>query len=540
MTARAFLIRGLIAGLLAGIAAFVVAYSVGEPYVQKAIDIEESSAAPAIPHSESQSFSVNQAAVLTHDGGHEEDGTVVSRDNQRTWGLLTGTLGIGTALGAIVGLVAAGLVGRIGRWSPGQSTAFAALGGYVAVALVPFLKYPANPPAVGNADTIGHRTTLYFVFLLISILALVAATALGQRLWEHRRHVRRGGLRGRPLPPGHGPGRGTDALRQRARRLPRRHALGLPSLLDAHPGDHVGRHRSAAGRDGRQALPRDDDRHAATRAGGQPVTDVRPPSPEATALAQERLDGLATPPGALGRLGDLAVWIAGAQGKVPPELLTNVRLVIFAGDHGVAAHGVSAYPPAITGAMVRTFVAGKAGVSALAAAHDVHVRVLDLGVDEDLADVPAEVRAHKVRRGSGAIHLEDALTPEETARALEAGRQVALEEIAAGAQLLISGDMGIGNTTPAAALIAAALGLPASEVTGRGTGIDEAALAHKESVIDQALARAGERTADPVECLTALGSADLGRSHRLPGGRRRSGRPGAARRRHLGGLCTHR
>ena len=94
---------------------------------------------------------------------------------------------------------------------------------------------------------------------------------------------------------------------------------------------------------------------------------------------------------------------------MPPEPLTNVRLVIFAGDHGVAAHGVSAYPPAITGAMVRTFVAGLAGVNALATAHDVHVRVLDIGVDEDLADVPEDVRAHKVRRGSGAIHLEDAL-----------------------------------------------------------------------------------------------------------------------------------
>ena len=186
MTARAFLIRGLLAGLIAGFAAFLVAFTVGEPYVQKAIDIEESSAAPA-PHSEAASPSITTAAFVTHDDeGHHEDGTVVSRGNQRTWGLLTGTLGIGTALGAIVALVAAGLVGRIGRWSPGQSTAFAALAGYVAVALVPFLKYPANPPAVGNGDTIGDRTTLYFVFLLISILAAVAATVLGQRLWERR------------------------------------------------------------------------------------------------------------------------------------------------------------------------------------------------------------------------------------------------------------------------------------------------------------------------------------------------------------------
>ena len=188
MTARAFLIRGLLAGLVAGFAAFLVAFTVGEPYVQKAIDIEESSAAPAAPRSESPSFGINQAAFVTHDEGghHEEDGTVVSRGNQRTWGLLTGTLGIGTALGAIVALVAAGLVGRLGRWSPGQSTAFAAAAGYVAVALVPFLKYPANPPAVGNADTIGHRTTLYFVFMLISLVAVIAATVLGRRMWEQR------------------------------------------------------------------------------------------------------------------------------------------------------------------------------------------------------------------------------------------------------------------------------------------------------------------------------------------------------------------
>jgi nicotinate-nucleotide--dimethylbenzimidazole phosphoribosyltransferase len=139
----------------------------------------------------------------------------------------------------------------------------------------------------------------------------------------------------------------------------------------------------------------------------------------------------------------------------------------------------------------------------------VHVRVLDLGVDEDLVDVPTEVRAHKVRRGSGAIHLEDALSPAETAQALEAGRQVAREEIAAGAQLLLSGDMGIGNTTPAAALIAAGLGLPASEVTGRGTGVDADGLLRKQAVVDQSLARVGDRAADPAECLTALGSADL-------------------------------
>jgi nicotinate-nucleotide--dimethylbenzimidazole phosphoribosyltransferase len=236
---------------------------------------------------------------------------------------------------------------------------------------------------------------------------------------------------------------------------------------------------------------------------------IKPPSTDVAARARQRLKGLATPPGALGRLGELGVWLAETTGEVPPPELTDVRLVIFAGDHGVAAHGVSAYPPEITGAMVRTFLAGKAAVSALARAHGVAVRVLDIAVDDDLADVPPEVQRFKVRRGSRPIHIEDAMTPMETRKALAAGSAVALDEIAAGAQLLISGDMGIGNTTPAAAMVAAGLGVPASEVVGRGTGIDDIALARKMRVVDKALVRVGSRADDPVETLTALGSADL-------------------------------
>ena len=240
---------------------------------------------------------------------------------------------------------------------------------------------------------------------------------------------------------------------------------------------------------------------------------VSAPSDIARGHAAKRLAALATPPGALGRLGELGIWLASCQGQVPPKPVDDVRLVIFAGDHGVASHGVSAFPPAITGAMVRTFLAGKAAVNALAATHGVAVRVLDLGVDDDFADLDEATRAaltaHKVRRSSGAIHFEDALTPEQTRQALDSGAAIAREEIRAGAQLLLGGDMGIGNTTPAAALIAAGLGLPAAEVVGRGTGIDDVALAHKAEVIDIALRRAGTRAGDPVETLTALGSADL-------------------------------
>ncbi len=239
------------------------------------------------------------------------------------------------------------------------------------------------------------------------------------------------------------------------------------------------------------------------------MSAVAPPSADVAARAAARLGALAIPVGALGRLGDLGVWICATQGEVPPRELTDVRLVIFAGDHGVSAHGVSAYPSEITAAMVRTFLIGKATVSALAASHDVKVRVLDIGVDDDLDGVDPEVRRHKVRRSSGAIHVEDALTAEEARQALEAGASVAAEEIAGGAQLLLCGDMGIGNTTPAAALIAAGLGLPATEVTGRGTGISDLAVVHKHEVIQQALDRAGERSLDPFESLVALGSADL-------------------------------
>ena len=240
---------------------------------------------------------------------------------------------------------------------------------------------------------------------------------------------------------------------------------------------------------------------------------VEAPSAELRAQAEERLAGLATPAGALGRLGDLAVWVATTQGAVPPEPVDRVRAVIFAGDHGVADHGVSAYPKAVTPAMVHTFLAGRAGVSVLAAQHGVTVRVLDIGVDDDLVGVDPAVQAFKIRRGSGAIHVEDAMSPAETQAALDAGAVVAAEEIAAGAQLLVSGDMGIGNTTPAAALIAASLGMPAAEVTGRGTGVDEAGLAHKIDVVQAALDRLGDRsthhTDDPMDTLTALGSPDI-------------------------------
>ena len=169
MTARTFLVRGLLAGLLAGLATFFVAHTVGEPHVEAAIALEEAHAA-------------DESAAPADTHTHDEDGTVVSRHNQRTWGLLTGTLTVGLALGGVVGLIAAAVAGRLGRLTLPQSTAVVALLGFVTFALVPFLKYPATPPAVGNADTIGHRTDVYFGFLALSVLVGVVATVAAVRL----------------------------------------------------------------------------------------------------------------------------------------------------------------------------------------------------------------------------------------------------------------------------------------------------------------------------------------------------------------------
>jgi nicotinate-nucleotide--dimethylbenzimidazole phosphoribosyltransferase len=254
-------------------------------------------------------------------------------------------------------------------------------------------------------------------------------------------------------------------------------------------------------------------------------TPVKAPSNEAYAAARALSDGQAKPLGALGDLEELAAWVAACQGACPPRQLDDVRVVVFAGDHGVAADGVSAYPVEITPAMVYGIAAGHAGVSALAAANDVRVSIYDLGVAVDFPDLPAEVSRFKVRRSSGAIQLADALTRDEVEAALAAGDTIAAEQIADGAQLLIAGDLGIGNTTIAAALIAATLGVPAAAVTGRGTGIDDGALVHKTALVEAAIARAGARVADPVERLAALGAADFAAAVGFISGAARRGVP---------------
>ena len=179
LTARTFLVRGLLAGLVAGILAFGVAYLVGEPPVAAAISFEEQGAAAEAEHPADHHMDQPAGAGHSHGDGEE---AVVSRQNQATWGLLTATLLFGTALGGIVGIAAAFAAGRLGPISARASTALVAAIGFLTVYLVPYLKYPPNPPAVGNPDTIGQRTAWYFSMLAISVVAAFAGIVVARRL----------------------------------------------------------------------------------------------------------------------------------------------------------------------------------------------------------------------------------------------------------------------------------------------------------------------------------------------------------------------
>ncbi len=241
---------------------------------------------------------------------------------------------------------------------------------------------------------------------------------------------------------------------------------------------------------------------------GTYVPALPPPEGDAATAARQRQTTLTKPLGALGRLEELSVWAASCQGVCPPKQFERARVVVFAGDHGVAAAGVSAYPPEVTAAMVANFDAGGAAVNVLAALAGAGVRVVDIAVDTPEPLSPS-IGAHKVRRSSGNIAVADALTPDEVIEAIEAGRQIADEEVDAGADLLIAGDMGIANTTPATALIAALTDTEPVAAVGRGTGIDDAGWGRKTAAIRDALYRTHGLSADPIALLRICSGADL-------------------------------
>ena len=236
--------------------------------------------------------------------------------------------------------------------------------------------------------------------------------------------------------------------------------------------------------------------------------DVVPADAGAIGAARERHARLAKPPGSLGRLEELGARLAGMAAVSPPPVPGSPAVVVCAGDHGVLSRGVSPWPQEVTAAMVKNFCGGGAAVNALARTVGARLSVLDVGVAGELERHPM-LRGAKVRPGTGDMGEGPAMGRDEAARAVLAGAGVVGELVeSGGVDLLVTGDMGIGNTTPAAALISAFAARPPAEVTGRGTGIDDATLELKTRVVEEALAVNRPDPADPLGALAAVGGLE--------------------------------
>ncbi|HET6833658.1 MAG TPA: nicotinate-nucleotide--dimethylbenzimidazole phosphoribosyltransferase [Acidimicrobiales bacterium] len=211
---------------------------------------------------------------------------------------------------------------------------------------------------------------------------------------------------------------------------------------------------------------------------------------------------LTKPPGSLGRLEAVGAQLAGISTMFPPPLPRPAAVAVFAGDHGVHAQGVSPWPQEVTAQMVGNFLAGGAAINVLARQAGADVVVVDVGVAAELPEVP-DLLVRKVRAGTADLALGPAMTIDDAKRALDIGAAVAARLVNAGARCLVTGDMGIANTTPASALIAALIDRPASGVTGRGTGIDDDRLRHKTELVADAADRARHRHGDDALAILA-------------------------------------
>jgi nicotinate-nucleotide--dimethylbenzimidazole phosphoribosyltransferase len=231
------------------------------------------------------------------------------------------------------------------------------------------------------------------------------------------------------------------------------------------------------------------------------------PYEEAMAAARERQDQLTKPAGALGRLETLSIQLAGISGRLQTPT-SPCAVIICAADHGITAEGVSAFPSSVTAQMVLNFLAGGAAVNVLARQMGASVTVLDVGVDADLPTHPNLI-VHKIRRGTANFAVEAAMQAEEVVAAIAVGIGTANQAIAQGARVLIPGEMGIGNTTPSAAIAAVLTGQPVEMVTGTGTGLAFAGWRHKCEVIRKALALHNPSSTDPIDLLRCVGGLEI-------------------------------
>jgi nicotinate-nucleotide--dimethylbenzimidazole phosphoribosyltransferase len=249
---------------------------------------------------------------------------------------------------------------------------------------------------------------------------------------------------------------------------------------------------------------------------GTPAPDVASPATfdeEAERAARAHQDELTKPRGSLGRLEEIAAWYAGAVGRFPCEAPQCAAVGVFAADHGVTVEAVSAYPSQVTAAMVCNVMAGGAAINVLARRHDVAIALVDVGVAGDLSAAPGDpevpLMRERVRAGTGNLRSEPAMARDEAVAAIDVGSRTADRCIASGAGILGTGEIGIGNTTAAAALTCALTGARAAEVVGHGAGIDEPTRRRKIAVVEESLQRHAPSAADPVGCLAAVGGLEL-------------------------------
>jgi nicotinate-nucleotide--dimethylbenzimidazole phosphoribosyltransferase len=237
------------------------------------------------------------------------------------------------------------------------------------------------------------------------------------------------------------------------------------------------------------------------------IQAIKPLDETAMRAARARQDSLTKPRGSLGRLEELSIWLAGMKADPFPSV-ERKAVIVMAADHGVAQEGVSAYPSDVTAQMVLNFVRGGAAINVLAHQARARVTVVDIGVNADFEPMPGLIR-RKVLCGTRNMAQGPAMTREEAGQALQVGVDVLIKEAANGLDLIATGDMGIGNTTPSSAIAAVLTGLPVEQVVGRGTGIDDQALERKVKVIEQALQLNQPDRNDALDVLHKVGGLEI-------------------------------
>lgn len=237
------------------------------------------------------------------------------------------------------------------------------------------------------------------------------------------------------------------------------------------------------------------------------ISKIGPLDTECIRQAKKHQDTLTKPQGSLGRLEELSIIIAGIKRQPFPSLAHKV-IITMAGDHGVVEEGVSAYPSEVTTQMVYNFVKGGAGINVLARYIGARVAVVDMGVAEEINN--SLVVNKKISYGTKNFVKGPAMSREEALRAIEAGIEIIEEELKNGIDIVGTGDMGIGNTTPSSAIVACITGKSVREVTGRGTGIDDNMLKHKIEVIERALKLNNPNPKDPIDVLAKVGGFEIG------------------------------